>query len=86
MPGSWAFDTHRCWHMSVFFLLSLLTFSIYLQKCIKHENALVTLRMRVSTHGELNVVTATRDDALHAARQTVHPLYPKKNLFPPNNR
>lgn len=86
MPGNWAFDTHSSWHMSVFFLHSLLTLSIYFQKCIKHENALIIPRVRVSTCGEINVVTATRDDALHAARQTEHPLYHKENLFPPNNR
>lgn len=74
------------WHMSVFFLLSLLTLSIYLQKWIKHEIALVTPSIRVSTHGQLNIITTTRDDALHAARQTVHPLYPKENIFPPSNR
>lgn len=74
------------WYMSVFFLLSLLTLNIYLQKRIKRENALVTPMIRVSTHGELNVITTTRDDDLHAARQTVYPLYPKENLFPSSNR
>lgn len=74
------------WYMSAFFLLSLLTLNIHLQKWIKHENALVTPMIRVSTHGELNVITTTRDNDLHAARQTVYPLYPKENLFPSSNK
>lgn len=68
--------------MSVFFLLSLLTFNIYLQKWIEQENALVTPRIRLSPDGVLNIILLhAMLCGTHAAKQTVHLLYTQRELI-----
>lgn len=69
--------------MSVVFLLSLLTFNIYLW--IKQENALVTPRIRVSTRGESSIITTACDALWYFCIQTdrASPLPPKRADFYP---